>query len=66
MISIFKKVTDNDYGSTYMRIKKHLVNRMLKNWEKRDRKILEAQAFPPGIKGIIDLPYIKDGKWGKY
>jgi acetyl esterase/lipase len=47
-----------------MGIKKYFVNKMLQGWEKRDHKILAAQALPGGIKEAADIPYIADGQRG--
>lgn len=47
-----------------MGIKKYLVSKMLKRWEKRDNKILAVQSLPLGVEEIINIPYINDGHRG--
>ncbi len=47
-----------------MKLKNHLVYRMLQSWEERDKKVLSAQPLPCGVTALCDIPYADDGETG--
>lgn len=38
----------------------YFVNRMLKNWEENDARVLSSQQLPAGVAALCDIPYLHD------